>query len=421
MKKVFGVALLGCGLIGTAVAEELLSGRYKNLNLKKVLVKDINKTRSISTELLSTKIEDIVDNPEVDLVIELMGVEEPARDYVLKAIKNKKHLVTANKELIAKHGPAIFEAANENGVQVRLDATVGGGIPIINTLLDSLRANRLQSVVGILNGTTNYILTEMKKGKEFAQALSEAQAKGYAEPDPTNDVEGIDAKYKISILASLAFHRYISPEEITCQGITSVSSADFLFAKELGFSIKLLGSAKRLEDGKISVSVSPFLIPLTQPLAQIDGVLNAIQVRGDLIRELLLVGPGAGPKPTSSAILGDVLSIVKQNLSESPLPYDSKRNVEMANGSSRFYLRLRVKDQVGVIKELGEVLAQNEISLESIAQKAHVKESSLEEDGEATLVLLTHEVSEEKMEKALASMRKLGKVSVICCSLKVFE
>ena len=403
------------------MASLLLSNKLPELKLKKVLIKDKNKKRAIPSEYLTDNPNDILEDPEIDLIIELMGIEQPALEYILKGLQNKKHLVTANKELIAKHGLKIFEIASQNKVQVRLDATVGGGIPIINTLLDSLKANRISSVVGILNGTTNYILTKMKKGQDFASALKKAQDKGYAEPDPTNDVDGIDAKYKISILASLAFRTYISPEKVQCCGIRSISAADFSFAKELDFSIKLLGIAHRFEDNKIAISVHPCLIPLSQPLAQIDGVLNAIQVRGNLIQELLLVGPGAGPKPTSSALLGDALAVMRQETLYNLMPYEAKPLVFSQDGESRFYLRLTVKDQIGVIRDLGGILAQNEISLESIAQKTHQEEKPLEEIGEATLVMLTHQVKENTFQKALQQISEMAQVKRIDCSLKVFE
>ena len=342
-------------------------------------------------------------------------------------MQNKKHLVTANKELIAKHGPQIFETAFQNSVQVRLDATVGGGIPIINTILDSLKANEITEVVGILNGTTNYILTQMKRGHSFELALKEAQEKGYAEPDPTNDLEGIDAKYKISILASLAFGNYISPSQVFCQGIKDISVLDFNLAKELGFSIKLLGVAKKLNKDEIKVKVYPCFIPAKKPLAKIDDVLNAILVRGDLIQELLLVGSGAGAKPTSSAILGDVLSIQKlADSTQSYLPYKINSLIKPNQGvehNYRFYVRLIVDDQVGVIRDLGNVLAKNNISLESISQKAY-NDENIEHNNqteEATLTFLTHEVSENDFELALREVKILKPIREIACILRVFE
>jgi homoserine dehydrogenase len=422
MNKTLQIGLLGCGTIGSALAEELLSGRIEALQLKKVLVKDLSKKRNISAQYLTGNPAEVLEDPEIDIVIEVMGIENPALEYVLKALKAKKHLVTANKELIAKHGPKIFAEAAANKVLVRLDATVAGGIPIINTLLDSLKANHITSVVGILNGTTNYILSEMKRGKEFAAALTEAQAKGYAEPDPTNDVDGIDAKYKTAILASLAFQKYIAPEKVSTVGIKAITAADFRFALELGFSIKLLGVAKQKEGGHISAGVNPFLIPLSQPLAQIDGVLNAVQVRGDLIKELLLVGPGAGPKPTSSAVLGDALAIAKQGMVGAwPIPYEVTDAGPAAGDSYRFYVHLRVKDQIGVIRDLGALLANNNISLESITQKAYTPESPIEDGGEATLILLTHKITENQLKKGVNEINNLSQVQNICCILPVFE
>jgi homoserine dehydrogenase len=421
MKKIYKIGLLGCGTIGSAVAEELLSGNHPELVLKKVLVKDTSKKRSIPLDLLVSSSNELTQDPEIDIVVEVMGNEEPALTYVLEALKNKKHLVTANKELMAKHGPKIFEEASKAGVLVRLDATVGGGIPIINTILDSLKANKISQVVGILNGTTNYILTEMKEGAEFADALRGAQEKGYAEPDPTNDLDGIDAKYKISILASLAFRQYIHPDKVKNEGIKNISSADFRFARELGYSIKLLGAASSKED-KVSVSVYPALIKNNKSLARIDGVLNSIMVRGHLINELLLVGPGAGPKPTTSAILGDVLTIIRSQGETSLLPYTVSSSITLQESNEfRFYVRLRVFDRIGVIKDLGTILADYNISLESIVQKLHSEGSSWDDDGEATLIILTHKVEESVMLKVLDEIRKLGQIKEICSVLRVFE
>ncbi len=427
MQEIFKIGLLGCGNIGEAVAHELIAGKIPSLKFKKAFVKDLNKKRNIPTNFLTDKADDILNDPEINLIIEVLGGEEPALELVIKALENKKHLVTANKELIAKHGPQIFEAAYKNGVQVRLDATVGGGIPIINTILDSLKANEINEVVGILNGTTNYILTQMKRGHSFEQALKEAQEKGYAEPDPTNDLEGIDAKYKIAILASLAFGNYISPDQVFCQGIKGISVLDFNLAKELGFSIKLLGIAKKFAQDQIKVKVYPCLIPSKKPLARIDDVLNAILVRGNLIQELLLVGSGAGAKPTSSAILGDVLSIQKLTDSlKSVMPYKINSSITPNNGfeqNYRFYVRLMVDDQVGVIRDLGNILAQNNISLESISQKAYNDENieNNNQTEEAILTFLTHEVSENNFELALKQVRTLKPIREVACILRVFE
>jgi homoserine dehydrogenase len=422
MTKTLKVGLLGCGTVGLAVAETLLTNKLPQLSLQKILVKDLTKERpGIPKHLFTSDANVVLADPEISLVIEVLGGEEPALTYALQALENNKHFVTANKELMAKHGPRIFQKANQKKLQVRLDATVGGGIPIINTLLDSLKANHITEVVGILNGTTNYILSEMKGGKEFDEALSEAQANGYAEPDPSNDLDGIDAKYKIAILASLAFHRYVAPNQVSCQGIRSISSADFHFARELGFYIKLLGTALRNQDEEISVEVFPSLVSQKQALAKIEGVLNAIQIRGDLINELLLVGPGAGPKATSSAILGDAISIAKQNLTESPLPYVIQENSLSTSKLTRFYVRLRVRDEIGVIRDLGNVLANNEVSLQSITQKAHSSKNSWEEKNEATLILLTHLVKEKHFNDALQEIKKLKQIIDVCCILKVFE
>jgi homoserine dehydrogenase len=442
-----GIGVLGCGTVGCAVVQELLSRGLADFKLRKVLVKDLFKPRDIPAltedlkkQIFTTEAKELLNDPEIALVIEVMAGDKPALDYCLEALKAKKHYVTANKELIAKHGPQIFATASENKVQVRLDATVGGGIPVINTMLDSLRANRISEVVGILNGTTNYILTAMKEGQDFAEALQQAQELGYAEPDPTNDVEGIDTKYKISILSSLAFHNYIAPDDVQNEGITKISAKDFHFAKNLNFTIKLLGVARRLStnaalestEDKISIGVYPALISSQYPLSQVDGATNAIQIRGHLIQQLLLVGPGAGPLATSSAILGDALSITKQNLTESHLPYKSSAKIDnhSPNNKYRFYVRLLVDDEAGVIGQVGNVLAKFNVSLSSIDQEAEKKKPSKAsskaaetkaEKTQATLILLTHLVTEDVFVQAMKELEKLACIKQVACWLRVFE
>lgn len=419
------IGLLGCGTIGSCVAQELLSAKYEGLELVKILVRDLSKDRqNLPQSLLTDKASEITENPDIDLVIETLGGEEPAKTHISNALKNNKHVVTANKELIAKHGKELFELAEKNKKALMLEASVGGGIPVISTIQSDLKANKIHEVVGILNGTTNYILTEMKNGKDFSEALREAQAKGYAEPDPTNDIEGFDAKYKISILASLAFGSYISPSKVTCKGIKEVCRRDFEFAKELGFAIKLVGRARRVHDKKLSIDVYPYLIPFLNPLSQIDGVLNCVSVKGNLVGSLMLVGAGAGAKPTSSSILGDVLAISTGKYSNFKSPYSNKSQTELSvfnddlpENNFKFYLRLKVNDQVGVMRDIGAILAENGVSLEAIIQKQGEKQ---EEQG-TYLILITHLVPEEQFVKSLKSIKKLDAIIEVSSLMKVLE
>ncbi|MDJ0625076.1 MAG: homoserine dehydrogenase [Candidatus Caenarcaniphilales bacterium] len=420
--KTLKVGLLGCGNIGSKVAKELLTGKIPSLEFKRALVRDTKKDRGLPSEYLTSQPEDIFDDKDIDIVIEVMSGDNPVLEYALKSLNNKKHLVTANKELIAKHGPIIFETAYKNQVQVKLDATVCGGIPVINTLLDSLKANEIQEAVGILNGTTNYILSQMESGKDFNNALKDAQLKGYAEPDPTNDLEGYDTKYKISILASLCFQQFFAPDKLACDGIKNISSADFHFAHKWNFAIKLLGIARRVNN-KVAVGVYPALISNKDPLSQINDVLNAVQIKGHLINELLLVGPGAGPAPTTSAILGDAISITRQKPSDYYVPFTGNGSIDnfCEENSYKFYIRLRVGDQKGVVAEIGNILANNDVSLNSIDQEAHSDNRDWEEEGEATLTLLTHQVTEAKFKKTVNQLKESKIIKKICCVLRVFE
>lgn len=253
----------------------------------------------------------------------------------------------------------------------------------------------------------------MKYGKEFEDALKEAQEKGYAEPDPTNDLEGYDAKYKIAILASLAFGHYISPDLVECEGIKKVSQKDFQVAEELGFSIKLLGRAKKLKENKIAIGVSPYFIPKDNQISQINGVLNGVCIRGDLVGELLLTGAGAGPKPTTSSILGDILTIQQNLLADISIPYLNTETIEIEKDEYDFYLRLEVNDQIGVIRDIGQVLAEHQVSMSSIIQRNH--------NNAADLCLLTHKIAEDKFYKALKHIEQLSTVKKICSTMKVFS
>ncbi len=409
------IALLGCGNIGSYLAKELLENPEQKVKLKKALVKDPSKPRDLPASLITTNIEEILADPNIELVVELMGCEEPALDYVLRALAAGKHLVTANKELIAKHGPKIFAQAEKYNRQVRLDATVGGGLPVINTILGSLTGNRITEVVGILNGTTNFMLSTMSEGASFAEALAQAQALGYAEPDPSSDLSGADARYKISIIASLAFGQYFAPSDVQCTGIEGIDREDLSYAEEIGFSVKLLAQAKSYAGNKLTLSVFPTLVSHQNPLSRVDGVLNGVAIRGHLVGELLIVGRGAGAAPTSSALLGDILSIIERPSGDSRSPYGlGGASRVLAGSAQRYYLRLTTGDEIGVIRDLGGVLALHGISLESIVQKSKGERASL--------VLLTHHIDDpEQFERALGDIVALPQVFGVNCCLRVLD
>jgi len=423
MKK--KIALLGCGTIGGCLAKQLLSRFSDQMEIVKILVKDINKERpGIPSELLTGQANEILDDESIDLVVELLGNEEPALEYCLRSLTNKKHFVTANKELIAKHAFKIFDCARENAVEVALEASVAGGIPIIRPLLKDLQANQIQEVIGILNGTTNYILTRMERGDSFDEALAQAQEKGYAEPDSTNDLEGYDARYKIAILASLIFGCHIDPEQIECQGIQKITKEDFDFAKELGCSIKLLARAKKISSDLKTPSdlmradVHPYLLPVDHALAKVDGVLNGIELKADLIPELLLVGPGAGPEPTVSALLADIFSICQGD--RLAFTFDAQSAAasakQLSEEETSYYLRLKVKDQIGVIRDVTAALAKHNISLQSIIQ--HEENQS---NQPISLILLTHSTHPSKFRAFLSELTSLNCLEEICTTLQVLK
>ena len=327
MKESVGIGLLGMGVVGGGVVDVLFDKEERlakligaPLSLKRVLVRDVNKLRRIGFygDMLTANADDILDNPDVDIVIEVMGGEQPALDYITKSVSRGKHVVTANKEVMAKHGAEILMHASKQGVQVLFEASVAGGTPIIAPLLRDLVVNDVISINGIINGTTNYILTKMaQEGQDFEVALAAAQELGYAESDPTNDVEGIDAAYKLAILSTLAFRAHVSDTDVYSEGITHLTAQDFRYASELGYAIKLLAIASKTDDA-VHARVHPAMVRSDVMLAKVDGVLNAIEVQTDLAGRALFHGRGAGDMPTTSAVLADVVDIARNVVSESP-------------------------------------------------------------------------------------------------------
>lgn len=428
MTKDIGVALLGVGVVGSCVAEVLLQKTNKladqvgaSLVLRKALVRDTGKRRGVKLDpgALTNRAEDAMGNPEVDIVIELIGGEHPALEYITQAITNNKHVVTANKEVMAKYGYRLLSLAQKHNVDLRYEASVGSGIPLISPFLQDLAANDISAVYGILNGTTNYILTQMsQEGIGFRSALKQAQKLGYAEADPANDIQGTDAAYKLAILASLAFHTPLSPKNVYREGISRLAAADFRYAREFGYTIRLLAIARRLPDA-IEVRVHPTFTPQNSPLARVDGVYNAIQVESNLAGRLVFYGEGAGALPASSAVMADVLTIARnacRGVTNIPrLELGQRIPVRaMSDVETRYYFRLKVADQPGVLAQISKVLGDNRISISSVLQK----ESDLTSQS-AVIVIMTHPARERAVQQALKDVKQLAVVKEVSNFIRV--
>jgi homoserine dehydrogenase len=418
------VGLLGFGTIGTGVVK-LLAGNSllieeklgARLILKRIADLDITTDRGVpvAAGVLTNKADEVLTDPDISVVIELIGGYEPARSFVLKAIENGKHVVTANKALLALHGREIYAAAATKGVEVLYEAAVGGGIPVLSAIRGNLAANNFATVLGILNGTCNYILTKMtKEGADFADVLKKAQELGYAEADPTFDIEGTDTAHKLSILLSLCFGTRVEFKEIHTEGISSISSLDINYARDFGYKIKLLAIGKR--DGeRIEARVHPTMIPVNYPLADVDGVFNAIRLTGDFVGPVMLYGRGAGMNPTASAVVGDVMEISRNILAgiggrTAPLGYLEDRIRDLAIKPigeivSKFYIRFSVVDRPGVIARIAGELGKNNISIESMVQTARSEQESV------PIVIMTHEAREMDVRKALADIDSFDFVS----------
>ncbi|MEH1770714.1 MAG: homoserine dehydrogenase [Nostoc sp.] len=423
------LGILGLGTVGTGTVQLLQdsAGRHpllQEIEIYRVGVRSLDKPRAVelSTEVLTTDLDSIVNDPAVDIVVEVMGGLEPARSLILKALSNGKHVVTANKAAIARFGAEIFTTANQAGVYVMLEAAVGGGIPVIQPLKQSLSVNRIHTITGIVNGTTNYILTRMQtEGSNFNDVLADAQRLGYAEADPTADVDGLDAGDKIAILASLGFGGRINLQDVYTEGIRQVSKTDIAYAEKLGFVIKLLAIAKRdTPSSPLSIRVHPTLVPKTHPLASINGVYNAILVEGEPIGQVMFFGPGAGAGATASAVTSDILNLVavlKTNTAvANPLLACGHQEycqiAPMAELITRFYARFLTNDQPGVIGKLGTCFGNYGVSLESIVQTGFQGEL-------AEIVVVTHDVREGNFRQALAEIRDLSAIESIPSLLRV--
>jgi homoserine dehydrogenase len=432
MKKNIGVGLMGLGVVGGQVVRVLTDKAKAGVLadyvgspvvLRKIKIVDVDMERPLAKEmdskLLTTDEEKFFNTSEIDIIVEAIGGEEPAFRYLKRALTAGKHVVTSNKEVVAKHGVELWSLAQQNNVGLHYEASAGGGIPLIAPFQRDLIANRIKSIHAIINGTTNYILTRMaKEDVNFNAALKKAQELGYAEANPRNDVDGVDATYKLAILASLAFHCQVRPEDIYCEGISRLTSRDFQYAKELGYAVKLLAIAKQ-EDNTIQVRVHPVFLPEDALLAGVDGVYNAIQVEGDLVGKLLFYGEGAGAFPTSSAVVADIASAAKDVLFKvgagGGWKIESGKSIRpMAELETRYYLRMEVADQPGVLAKISQVLGDHLISIYSVLQK-----EANSTTGTAEIVIMTHPSREKAVQDALSKLKKLPVVKQISNFVRV--
>lgn len=417
----YKLGLLGLGTVGTGVVQICQDpyqrlGLLSELELYRVGVRSLRKPRGVHlpAQVLTSDLEAIVRDPQVDIVVEVMGGLEPARTLLLSAIAHGKHVVTANKALIARHGEELFSAAHRQGVYVLLEGAVGGGIPIVQPLRQCLVANRIQGIQGIVNGTTNFILSRMTQEQaSFAAMLALAQQQGYAEADPSADIDGQDAADKIAILASLAFGCRVDREQVYCEGIRGVTATDIRYAQDWGLVIKLLAIAQRQGEA-IDIRVHPTLIPTHHPLAAVSDVDNAVVIFGDPVGRVMLSGPGAGRGPTASAVMGDVLMIAAHLKSEktrlnplldSPL-MEPMPLLPLEQVKARYYLRVIAQDRPGVIGAIGTCFGEHQVSLECIVQKTLYPAPEAGSPDQAEIVILTHTVCEKELQAAVASLRQ---------------
>lgn len=421
MKDIVKVGILGLGTVGSGVVKSLKP--FSNIVIKKVSVKNLEKKRSVelSEGVLTTDSTCIVNDVEIDVVIELIGGINPAYDLIKTALKNKKHVVSANKELIAKHGKELFELAQENDVVLLYEAAVAGGIPVIMPLKTALIGNKIKKIQGILNGTTNYIMTKMtNEGASFETVLKEAQELGYAEADPTGDVQGYDAMYKISILASIAFGKRIKVEEVYREGIDKIKPEDISCADELGYKVKLIAQAEDLGDEGIDVRVHPMLVAKDHPMASIDDVLNAVVIEGNPVGQVTLSGPGAGEFPTASSVIGDLVSLATEmKVTDNPLPMmrcnhnDYATLVDISKTKNKYFLNIVTKNNPGVIGSLGVIFGFNNISISSFLQRGILL------DGTARVVILTEEAKESDIKKAVSDLKTDDNVKDVVSVIRV--
>ena len=420
------VGLLGFGTVGSGTftvlrrnQEEIKRRAGRGIEITRIAVRTPSKVQGATGVDVTTDFNAVVDDPSIDIVAEMIGGTGVARELVLRAIANGKHVVTANKALLAVHGSEIFEAASKKGVMVAFEAAVAGGIPIIKALREGLTANRIQYIAGIINGTTNYILSEMRdRGLDFASALKAAQELGYAEADPTFDIEGVDAAHKVTIMSAIAFGVPVQFERAYVEGISKLDAIDIRYAEDLGYRIKLLGIARRTEKG-IELRTHPTLIPEKRLLANVEGAMNAVVVHGDAVGTTLYYGKGAGAEPTASAVVADLVDVTRLHTAdpEHRVPHLAFQPDSLANTpilpieevTSGYYLRLRVADVTGVLANITRILADEAISIDALLQKESEQVDG-EDKGETDIILITHETVEKQVNAAIAQIEALSTV-----------
>ena len=422
-KNKIKIGLIGLGTVGSGVVKVLKD--FDNIEIVKIAVKNINKKRNLDNldaSILTDNPYEIVNNPDIDIVVEVIGGINPAKELIETAIKNQKHIVTANKELLAKHGQELFELAKQNNIVILYEAAIAGGIPIIMPVKTTLAGNKIQAIEAILNGTTNYILTKMEKdGVSYETVLQEAQKLGYAETDPTGDVEGYDSAYKIATLATIALNKRVDINKIYREGITKISANDMKFAKELGYKIKLIALAKLTKDHKADVRVHPMLVPFNNGLSEINGVTNSVVIEGFPVGRVMFAGPGAGEFPTASSVLGDILAICKSIKSNDVLPFmkcthkENAQQIDISETINKYYISVTAKNTPGVIGAIGEICGRNGLSLASILQKGIDKENTAE------IVVITESCIEKDVNAAIKELKNNSNIVRINNLIRVME
>lgn len=420
MVREIQVGLLGLGTVGGGVykvlqahAADIACKVGVPVTVKKVLVRDTSKQRRVTVpaELLTTDAADILDDPDIHIAVELLGGEQPALSYMLRAFQNGKHVVTANKDVVAKHGRELFGAAAERQRDFEFEGSVAGGIPIIRPLKQCLAGNKISDIIAIVNGTTNFMLTKMtQEGADYAAVLAEAQRLGYAEADPSADVGGLDAARKIAILASIAFGTRVTVDDVYVEGITHLTPADIAYAGELGFVVKLLAIARE-RDGAVEVRVHPAFVPVTHPLAAVNDVFNAIFVRGDAVGETMFYGRGAGEMPTASAVVADIIDVARNIVHGSNSRilctcFSQRPLLPIAETASPFYIRLRVQDKPGVLAAIASAFGAQQVSLHSVLQQRRI-------GTDAEVVLVTYRVQEANLRLAVNTLQGLPVVTEV--------
>lgn len=421
-KNKIKIGLIGLGTVGSGVFKTLKN--FDNVEVVKIAVRNKNKKRNIeglNDSIITDNAYDVVNDPDIQIVAELVGGVEPAFDLIKTAIKNGKHIVTANKELLAKHGEELFNFAEEHNKVVLYEAAIAGGIPLIMPIKTILAGNKITKIKAILNGTTNYILTKMDvQGASYSDVLAESQDLGYAEADPTGDVEGFDAAYKITTLATIAFGKRVKFENVYREGITKISPEDMLAANEMGYKIKLIASAEITEDNKADVRVHPMLISKSNPLAHIDYVTNAVTLTGHPVGSVTLSGPGAGEFPTASSVVGDILAIASEiGKTDYLLPMmrchhnESAEPIDISETENKYYISMTAKNSIGVIGRIGKACEENQISLASIVQKEVTK------DNAAHITVITEICKEKDMQKVIEIFNKDSAITKVNSLIRV--